>query len=615
MRALTVLLFVVANTFGCALGSGFRDHVAFVPDPVNPWPWQEGAAVEKAKKKSPMQGATVYGYFQNKGDKALVLKDVLVNGKPASELASKSPYGVVWWRLNPHRLQPGQTGELAVRLRVAPSKPLTLTTLFESGEKKVLCVAPREPVFRIQTIAFKQDLKTVYLYVERNAGAMRFGDILLDGKQVKGKVTWLSDKYVGLVRLAKVELDTPLQAGSWHTWSVKAGSVINSATLRTFSETVRFGIYGDQSYERYAAGGLDGVYMFAAQNRQSLDKATEAGMKVVMHITGGKPPRDVFGHPALLGYNICDEPDAKDWAAGRKRPEYLRLGTLAPRMVSEIQTCQQQDPSKPAMLTVDLTFTPGNYYTYGPIADITTPDLYPVTVGWPLKSILVGARHAKRATAPRPFGFTYQGCFEQYAKLPKGKSWIGRDEVLRIGFDKLRDQKRSRGYNRKPHPSEVKMQVGYILGAGARNFWAWWDVTECGGLLFQGLRDLPDQWKAVCDMAKTLSSVRDQIELSHPVEWAKSSMKGVWVATLLCGDSDVLVVAVNENNVTVREGFTAKPVNGVEFILPNLDWLEVGKVRLLKPEGTENLRYKTDESGVRWMLADLNDVAVFWLSR
>jgi hypothetical protein len=84
--------------------------------------------------------------------------------------------------------------------------------------------------------------------------------------------------------------------------------------------------------------------------------------------------------PATYGYHLHDEPDCWDYSAD-EWPMPMRVGFHAPDMVHDTARWAAQEPEKPVILTLDLTFKPANYYVYSQIADILAPDCYPLAVG------------------------------------------------------------------------------------------------------------------------------------------------------------------------------------------------------------------------------------------
>jgi len=606
----TVALCVVLVVPGAGAGGVWHDAAYVIHDPAEPWPYREGnEAINAAKRRDKTAGCILYAYVRNAGDGAATLAGLTWNGETVEALVEKRT--AVWWRLAPPTLPPGVVGEVVVRLRGRLDRPGQLVVELSNGRRIELLVDHRGPAFRIESLAFAPDRRTAYLYIEsQRQDAPLPTEVLLDGRSPLGMVRWLGAGYTGRLRVACVYLDAPLELGSWHTWTVAGGDARAGAATRVFPDVARFGSYGFMDIKRFADNGLGTYYSFGQLGREALDAAQAHGIRAAFYISDGTPPEDRRGHPAIYGYNLHDEPDVGDYSARKDVPMHLRPGTLAPDMVEQARRCAESDATKPVLLTLDLTFTPANYYIYGPIADMTTPDCYPVTIGQPLSFLRDCAAHAKRATAPRPFGFVYQSCWEHFAK-DQGR-YVGRAEILAKGFDRFTDPEKTRGFGRPPTPSEIRIQMMYALGSGARALWAYIDATELSGtLLFQGTQDLPENWKAVGDNSRALRHVERYVNLAHPIAWAHATGPKLWVRTLICGDAAALVVVVNEDYRCDKDGFSAARAQHVKVTFPALPWATLKRIAEVRPDGLVETPSQQQNGGLAWAIPCLTDTALY----
>lgn len=602
-----------------------QDTVMYVPDPE----------LEDMGQGPMAPGAMVYAYIKNNSSKPVSLARITWGGRNVEDLAAEYPHTAVWWRLNPHTVPPGGLGEIALRLRNEPGESREMAVMLSSGEVINLSVAPRAPEFRIQTLSAAADRRRVFLYVEEESGNALPEAILLDGAPVPGTVTWLSEGYTAAAdgprfRAAMVELSRKLPEGAWHTWTVKAAAgkaPQAGTTLRMIPEPFGFGVSGTADFKRLSEAGFDTLHSFHFLGTRRLDEAAGGGMRVVMHEYPHEFPEVISlkhqAHPGLMGYNIFDEPDVHDDIIGLRqgRPWGKRVGIKAPEMVGRVQAAAGASPRAPVFMTLNMTFFPASYYTYGPIADIMKADFYPVTHARPAGDIRVAAAHAKRGTAPRPLGFIYQCNREDWSNgrenEPPYNGYAGRDDVLSRGIGFFRDDARPRGFGRAPAGGEVELQIAYLLGEGVKNFWGYSDATECigsHGILYTGARDLPDVMEALESMAAALSHVKTEIALAHPVSWASADRPGVLVRTLLAGRDSALVVALNENYHSSREGFSSTPAGSVEFTFHHLPWLRAEKVERITPGGGGKLPVELSEGGASWIIPALEHTAIFRVS-
>ncbi|MCC6445773.1 MAG: hypothetical protein IT210_20255 [Armatimonadetes bacterium] len=593
-----------------AVAAGY--HIRNVsPEEMRP----EGSPeIQAVKAAHPDLGGMVYLYIRNDSATAVALEDLSWQGMGVRQHAAAPGYNAIWWRMLPDSLPPGGEGEIALCLRKSLDAPTEFTARFSDGTALRQTVSLDSPPFRIETLAFGEDLRTVYLYIEAaSKDSPRPKEVWLDGKPLRRETRWLSRGYAGGVRAAVVRLARPLERGRLYTFRVASGKTVVGATMRAFSGLSRFGTYGYGEFERYAASGLNAYNSFSTVSKQGLDEARKQSVKVVMVVGTGAPPAETAGHPALFAYLAMDEPDVHDYSRDKGRPMNLRPGTLAMEMVNAAESCRKADPLTPTMTTLDLTFVPNNYFIYGPVADIANPDCYPISIGWPIQAIREKARTVKRAAAPRPFMLTYQGCWEEIG-IPQDH-WVGAPEIRREGWQKFAATSKLRGFGRAPVPPEIRMQMLYAIGCGARGLYSYTDATEAGGsLIFHSSADVPELWQAVGQTSRMLRQVASLIEIGHPVAWATASQPSLWASTLLAGEKAALVAVVNEDNQADRNGFKQNPARDARFAFPDLPWLQIAGVWRVDEGAFVPAPYGKEKGRIVWSEPALTDAALYLVS-
>ena len=572
------------------------------------------AAKERYDKED--LGATVYMYIRNPGYGAS-LETILWDGKDVRTHAAAPEYQAIWWRLTPHLLGEGERGEIAICLRRRLKQTTEFTVRLTNGREITQKIEPEDPPFRFGTIAFGPDLKKVYLYMEKlRADAAMPEQIQVSGVNMEGKPRWTSPSYVGGVRTAVVTAKSPLRRGKHCTFIATSPSHAAGATLRAFTDLARFGSHGayPQRLEAYAGNGMDGYGMFGSPNKPLLDRAGEFGIKVAAHLNHNLPADEYAGHPALYAYIGTDEPDCQDWGVAKDRPVHLRIGATAMRMLRTAQLHAARDPLTPTLLTIDLTFTPRNYFVYGPIPDIVNPDVYPIAVGSSVRSVRQHLAIAKRASAPRTLTYTYQNVWEEWTRKDTHMPWMGYSHIRAIeDSTTLVDAKRRRGFARAPAPQEVRLEMLYGIGCGAKGLFGYCDGTELsrGGLVNHGTWVLPEVWKINGETIRALRLVAPIIEISHPIEWARSNVEKTWIRTLIAGENAALVVAVNEDYESVTEGFAANPSKDVNFEFPDLPWMTSPTVLKVGDGRFAPLKSQHEEAVLTWTETELADGEVY----
>jgi len=573
-------------------------HVPHVPPfPLQP---ESNAAVNKAKNRRDLGGRLHIG-VRNIDGQPRTVQDLRWAGKSLAE--HQADYGLIWHRLAPAAVPPGGESELSLCLRQRLREKVELTITWDDGSQGTCSIAPEPPSLSFQGIAFARGRKRAWLYVQAGAGEL---SLTRNGRPQA--VRTLNARPVDGIRVLQAEFEAPVARGSVQAFRLRSAAGEQCvAAIRAFDQLSIFGSYGGARYERFADNGLSGYASFGKVGKDALDGAAAMGIRSALTV-GKTPPAATIGHPGLYAYILMDEPDCKDYGV-KDRPMNVRLGAHAPQMLDYVAGCRAADPVTPTLLTVDLTFTPGNYFVYGPIADIVNPDCYAITVGWPIRVTRNYTGVLRAACAPRPFTFTYQSSWEEFAKTDK--PYVGAAEVRAKGWDVFRDKSRTRGLGRAPSVEEIRLGMLYAIGSGAKGLFGYIDATEiCGSLMFHGSEDLPEVWRTVGEMSRRLRAVGSLIEVSHPVAHARTTRGKTWLRTLLVGDSAALVVAVNEDYDSVAKGFAIRPAKGMPFGFADLPWLQAHAVGRVEPDGIKPLASRRQGGGLAWT-DDVHDGAVY----
>lgn len=559
-------------------------------------PLEKNAEINEAKKLVDDYGSNLFVYIHNQSEQRVGLKDVQWDDKTLTQW--KENYEVVWLRMTPEVIEPGQEAELAICLRTALKKDTSLQVSFDQEITLTAAVTAAKPDFLLEKIVFEKNLKRAYLYVVRqNLSAPLPTRVYLDGHlQEDAALRWLSEDYTVAMRIAQLDFETPLDRGTPYTFRVAAeNGATAAATLRAYADLTVFGTYGGNDLSRYAKNGLTALNSFRAADKALLDQAASLNVRIASMLEP-KPDPLTYGHKGLYAYVLTDEPDVKDWGVD-DRPAHKRVGAHAPDMVKLTQDCRV-DVATPTLVTLDLTFTPYNYFFYGRIADITNVDCYPLTVGMPLSVIRDYLTIVRNAASPGPFTFSYQGCWEEYGI---DQEWRSSDKIKEVGWDALRDKNKKRGLGRKPEPQEVRIQMFYAIGNGARGLFSYIDSSEMGnGVLYHGSEDLPELWVEIGRTSQMLNQVTPWLNIAYPVTWATANHDKIWLRTLCCGSQAALVVAVNEDYVYSAEIFAQNPLKNVTMTFNDMPWLRAEQVYRVTADKLEALEVRRVERGAVW---------------
>ena len=188
----------------------------------------------------PVHG-TLHTYLRNNGNGAAVLDNVLLGDKNVDDLISSGR--ISWYSLRPYFIKPGEIGELIIRVngftRAQTLAVLedpnfenltTLTVVPTTGPplKAIIPVTTKPEPLQINFMAFSQNLRTIYVYLQNNNKIYNDVDkeytiksVHVNGHDVTNLATTGSSKIADEVIPLVINLDTPLYEGSYTVVTVE----------------------------------------------------------------------------------------------------------------------------------------------------------------------------------------------------------------------------------------------------------------------------------------------------------------------------------------------------------------------------------------------------------
>jgi len=536
-----------------ALPAATLDHAYWAPDRGTPYKWFEGApALRSHFEKDYRAAGYLYAYLRNGGTQSVSAVEFRLNGTALDDLRKANE--VVWWRLLPAQVRPGALGEVTVRLRNPLAAPCELAVKLSDGTEVTARVGPEPNPVRIETVGFAQERDRVFVVLERLDGkARRATTLRLDGKDMSRQSRFLAPAFVGSSAPVVLQLTSPLPLDSAHVYTVTCddGSQA-SCCLHTTDGWVPLGSYGYKTYEEYARNGLNSYACFGKLDQGDLEAMARLGLRGASMLGAGSIEPWEVDNRGLYAHYLHDEPDCTDYGFDQL-PVPLRIGQMAMEIEKRAADVRRHNPKVPSFLTVDMTYKPANYYIYGPIADVTNADCYPLVIDAEASLVRELAETCRQATGPRPMTFTFQGAMEG----PRDPQ----------AFEKMR-------FPRAVFPAEERAMMLYAIGAGARGLFNYvhsseYTETRCS----RGTGELPEVWNEIGAVYRELELVSPLLALAHPTKLCTSDREQLWLRTLLCGEDAALIVWVNDDYVQDRLRVRVNPQRDVVIRVPEMPWL------------------------------------------
>ncbi len=459
--------------------------------------------------------------------------------------------GVVWYRIRPQTLTPGECSQIYIRFRRRPpGDQIRVAIHLENGNPLPVTIPYQTPSLLLDYITTTTDNNHLYVYVRRNSDqtAGQLHGITLDGEPLSD-VRWYGRDFPGGIALAVAQLPRPLQTMTYHMVGVHSDT--NQSVAAQFRVLPFF--FPRSSIHVPASLCREMNMNLAMWNPQSLETCEEFDIFTTTH-TG-----DMFNAHRRAAYIMGpDEPDAHDNRGGgydRGLGYHARL--LAQSGWQEL--VQRFAPQAATWIIMNGTTRPLNWFVYGQFADISCFDPYPVTY--------YGADHAyvrESLEVARLSGLPKRmfACLEAYG-------W-GQGQGVP-------------GDARGPIPAEYRQNVVQAIGTGMKGLTSW---TYAGGA--GGWQINPACKEEIARLNKMIEQMETELLLATPIDLADSDAEmvptgtvgnekwpkpRVWVGSLLSGPDTIILTVVNHIPAGKPEPPTITPARDVTITVALPDFL------------------------------------------
>jgi len=548
--------------------------------PVKQWQWAEAwGEIRQFFPRYFKPTATLHLFVRNTAAADIDITTLSFNGKSIEQVCTNKNFAgpVIWYRSNPEVLKPGQMGMIYVRLREAPTEPITLAVT--AGDETVTATfdeSHRDQI-RFGYVGYSQDIDKIYAHVEKwTDAALKLDRIYLDGSDVTAQSELINVDFADGPALVEITLATPLRYGSFHC--IKATTKQGPAAMsQVRARDARFhtGLcQGQTALKEYYAKFFNTLYRLHGSHSKTPDwwDANSETAKLGFTVIQPGPTEEAASAgatvpPGRIMYNGVDEPDAHEPGP---LPYMSRSGINAMRQVEPPMRIQRRlDPYHDTMILVDRTYAPLQWLHYGELPDVFMHDCYAPTqwMGYDLTVVPWEVQAVTEAVAPRPTHIMLWG-------------------NMNTGYP----------MRRSPTPKENDMSVHYTIAEGAKGLYYFLDwnsyPTIFEGGYYIGAPRTNMLWKNMGRMNAEIKRLESLLTIGHPFQIARSDNKQLYVRSLLCGQDNFVVVMVNRNHrIHISDRATKQPhIFPVEQATVSIDlprWFKVKSAVHVKWDGTE----------------------------
>ena len=457
--------------------------------------------------------------------------------------------GVVWYRVRPRTLTPGQTGQAYIRFRRRPEGDYANVTLAGENVDPVTVTVPyTDPSVLVDYVTTGRNHDTLYVYVRRTDSTAQLARVELDGVVLEDATLYGAD-FPGGVALAVAEFPKPLVVGDYHVVAIETedGRKV-AAQFRVLPfEFPRSSIHVPADLAQPMHMNLLTWRMHGLETCQALGLSTTCMDSMVLHT-----------HPLVRYIFAPDEPDAKDNRGGG----YDRgLGWHA-RMLEESrwqELVERRSPPLISWMNINGTVRPLNWAVYGQFGDVNGFDPYPVTYyGGDHAFVRESLDHVRLCGAP---GRLY-AILEAYG-------WS-------VGQGVPKDV-------RGPIPAEYRQNAVQAIGAGIKGLTSWVHSGSAGG--WQNDEPVSEE---ITRVNRLIEHIETDLLIGTPIDLARSDAgtvltgvvgkeawpkERVWVGGLLCGPDTIVLVAANHIPASRPDPPTISPAENVTITVQLPDFL------------------------------------------
>ena len=580
----------------------------YYPLDIKDWQWSECWGEQRQYFPRYFEPAgTIHLFLTNESEQPVDITGLTFNGKPIDNVCTKADYAgsVIWHRVNPQTIQPGQMGAIYIRLRSKPTGPIEIGINTSDGQSITKTVTPSDAEsLRMAYVGFNSNIDKVYIYVQKFTDApLEINSISVDNRDMTANSEIINGDFSEGIACVELQLEKPFAYGSYHCIKVNTRQgVATEYQIRARDDKFLRGIISGNTASAWpkffnTLYVMNGEFPHKSSWWSNLDKRTKDEFTLIRQgysTNIANVYRDIPGNRIM--YTNADEPDAHEPPG---LPYMERCGINVMRKVEPVMKFQRaNDPNHQTVALIDRTYAPMNWFVYGEVPDIIFQDTY-VPTQWHGRDLGVFSPTLdalNAAVGPRPVNMVLWGC-------------------MNTGYP----------MRRSPTPEENDISVHYAIGGGAKGLhyfldWNSYPTVFEGGYYIGTPRTLM-LWKNIGRMNAEIARIDHLLAIGNPFNIVKSDNDELWARALLCGKDNIVVVLVNRNH-KIYEHFNNKPkwphifpVDNANVTIDLPEWFNLEAAVVVKYDGATPIELSGEGRHRTLTVTNLNTSMLIVLSQ
>ena len=488
----------------------------------------------------------------------------------------------IWYKIRPASITPGGLGFVLIRTRLILGHPVEVRITDNRGKACTALVTPEKPKARIAYVGFGANCDRMVVFTRKLTPAdLALDRVYLDEVDITAQCKFAAKDFWNDLGILTIALKAPLKEGSHHLLRLTTNQGVEIADMvRARKDFFPIGVYGWSSKGATAVERMYEFYRSLKAHHFNTDLVfiwpKDSAMR---HSAEG---RELARHNDIMlldaddkHWYVRDEIDIWEGVHLKFFPESKRLGCMAQTDVIDFMKDKlNEDAAALGWLQLDGWGHPANYFIHARGADIASSGDYAGQGAKQPIAVYDAVNALRWAAMPGAFNTLIYAAWEKSIGVPRFST-----------------------------PQEEKMMAYYCLASGGKGLCYYtYDDSKPEGAGDHGVEANPTLLRAIGQINLSIQTLTPLLLGAYPCDGIVSQHNvgtviksdTLWHRTLLCADGTVILILVNHDFTSDREGFSSTPLKDVRLELQLPPWEQHEAALAVDGNGIRELEFSTN---------------------